>query len=58
MKTTTGNANDRTATRPRPYRLPPVALGEIVGPCDLDQALQLADRLEDVEIARKLRLGK
>ena len=50
-----GIAN-RTATRRKPYRLKPVALGPVVGPYDLDKALQLADRLEDEEIARKLQL--
>ena len=33
-------------------------MGEVVGPCDLDKALQLADRLEDEELARKLQLRK
>ena len=51
-----GIANNRIATRRKPYRLEPVALGAVVGPCDLDKALQLADRLEDEEIARKLQL--
>lgn len=53
-----GIANNRIATRRKPYRLKPVALGAVVGPYDLDKALQLADRLEDEEIARKLQLRK
>lgn len=48
--------NDRIASSRKPYRLKPVSLGAVVGPCDLDKALQLADRLEDEEIARKLKL--
>ena len=53
-----GIANNRIATRCKPYRLEPVALGAVVGPYDPDKALQLADRLEDEEIARKLQLRK
>ena len=51
-----GIANNRIATCPQPYRLEPVALGPVVGACDLDKALQLADRLEDEELARKLQV--
>ena len=53
-----GIANDRIATRRKQYRLKPVSLGAVVGPYDLDKALQLADRLEDEEIVRKLELRK
>lgn len=53
-----GIANNRIAAPRRPYRLKPVAMGEVVGPYDLDKALQLADRLEDEELARKLQLRK
>ena len=53
-----GIANNRIGTRRRPYRLKPVALGAVVGSYDLDKALQLADRLEDEEIAGKLQLRK
>lgn len=53
-----GIANDRIATRRKPYRLKPVSLGAVVGPYDLDKALQIADRLEDEEIVRKLELRK
>ena len=53
-----GIVNNRIATRRKPYRLEPVALGAVVGPYDLDKALQLADRFEDEEIARKLQLRK
>ncbi len=53
-----GIANDRIAMPAKPYRLKPVAMGDVVGPYDLDKALQLADRFEDEEIARKLQLRK
>jgi len=42
----------------RPYRLEPVALGRPARGIDLDKALQLADNLEDQELARKLELRK
>ena len=52
-----GVENSRIADTARPYRLAPVAMGDVIGPCDLDKALQLADRIEDEEIARGLQLG-
>jgi hypothetical protein len=42
----------------RRYRLKPASLGQPLPGIDLDKALQLADALEDVEIARKLELCK
>lgn len=54
-----GMENNRIADVSRPYRLEPVAMGEVTGgPYDLDKALQLADRLEDEETSRKLLLRK
>ena len=53
-----GIENNRIANAARPYRLEPVAMGDVVGPFDLDRALELADRLEDDETARKLQLRK
>ena len=53
-----GIENNRIADVSRPYRLEPVAMGEVTGPYDLDKALQLADRLEDEETSRKLLLRK
>ena len=53
-----GIDNNRIADVARPYRLKPVAMGEVAGPYDLDKALQLADHLEDEELARKLLLRK
>ena len=53
-----GIENDRIADVSRPYRLDPVAMGEVTGPYDLDKALQLADHLEDEETSRKLLLRK
>ena len=43
---------------PKPYRMKPVAMGPVVGPYNLDKALNLADQIEDQEIARKLQLRK
>ena len=42
----------------KPYRIQPVALGPLLVRADLDKAVQLADALEDEEIARKLELRK
>ena len=46
------------ASRARRYRVKPAALGGVIGSVDLDKALQLADTLEDREIARKAALRK
>ena len=43
---------------PKPYCVNPVAMGEVVGPYNLDKALLLADRIESEEIARKLQQRK
>ena len=51
-------AEDRVVAAARPYRLNPVSLGGIVGPYDLVKALQVADALEDEEIARELEIRK
>ena len=53
-----GIENDRIASPVQAYRTRPVAMGEVVGPYDLNKALQLADRLEDEETAHKLQLRK
>ena len=50
-------AGDRPES-PRPYRIKPASLGGVMPGVDLNQALQLADALEDQEIARKLALRK
>jgi hypothetical protein len=47
-----------TTQRARRYRLKPASLGQPLPGIDLDKALQLADAIEDVEIARKLELHK
>ena len=46
------------APKARRYRLKPASLGQPLSGVDLDKALQLVDALEDVEIARKLTIGK
>ena len=38
------------------YRVEPVSMGGVVGDHNLDKAVQLAARLEDYEIARRLRM--
>ena len=53
-----GIENNRIADVARPYRMKPVAMGEVTGPFDLDKALQLADHLEDGELVRKLLMRK
>jgi hypothetical protein len=51
--------NARKAPRiARRYRLKPVSLGQPLPGIDLQKALQLADALEDVEIARKIEQRK
>lgn len=42
----------------RPYRLKPASLGKAAGGYNLIKALQLADLMEDEEIARKLDMRK
>jgi len=49
-----GIANSRLARAAVPYQVAPVAMGDVVGPFDLAKALQLAERIEDEELARKL----
>jgi hypothetical protein len=50
------------AARKRPpgrrYRLTPLSLGGVAPGIDLDQALRLADALEDEAIGRKLEMRK
>ena len=53
-----GLTSERFVKARQPYNLSPVSMGDIIGPYDLDKALQLADRIEDEEIARKLELRK
>ena len=48
----------RSAPKPKPYRIKPVALGGVVSGVDINKALRLAAALEDEEIARKLELRK
>ena len=53
-----GLARRGTPRARRPYRLEPVSLGEVIGGHNLDRALDLAARLEDEEIMRKLQQRK
>ena len=53
-----GLAADDAPANARPYRLKTVSLGGVLGGANLEKALQLADALEDSEIARKIGLRK
>jgi hypothetical protein len=53
-----GLSAQKTPPKARRYRLKPASLGQPLPGIDLDKALQLADALEDVEIARKLEMRK
>lgn len=53
-----GLENTGASARRDPYEVTPVDLGEPRPEYDLTKALQLADRLEDTEISRKLALRK
>jgi len=44
--------------RSRPYKVKPVSLGGILPGINLDKALRVAEEMEDLEIAGKLRLRK
>ena len=48
----------KSGRRTRRYRLRPASMGKPLPGIDLDKALQLADFLEDLEIARKLEQRK
>ncbi len=48
---------ESAGAKPAPYRMKSRPMGIKPG-LDLDKALQIADRLEDDEIVRKLSLGK
>ncbi len=49
---------ERAYTRSRPYKVKPVSLGGILPGVDLDKALSVAEKIEDLELARKLRMRK
>lgn len=53
-----GLQGDRITASAKTYRVEPVALGGVVGQHDLDQALRIADQLQDLELARKIQLRK
>ena len=53
-----GLQRGRIAASAKRYRVDPVAMGDVAGQHDLDQALRLADQLEDQELARKVQLRK
>lgn len=49
---------ERRPHNAKPYKIKPVSLGGVFHGIDIDKALQLANVLEDEEIARKLQLRK
>ena len=53
-----GISNNRIASQARPYRTRSVSMGEVLGAHSLDQALRLADVLENEELVRKMQLRK
>ena len=53
-----GIQDGRIVKASRPYRLVPQSMGDVSNRYDLDKTLDLADRLEDEELARKFRLRK
>ena len=53
-----GLAAGHASAKARRYRLKPASLGGVMGSVDLHKALQLADALEDQEIAGKPTLRK
>ena len=53
-----GLAAENAPSKPKPYRVKPTKLGGVLPGINLDKALQIAERLEDEEIARKIELRK
>ena len=53
-----GLSSDRIMDDAKPYRLKPVSMGDIAGAYNLTKVLELADYLEEEEIARKLEMKK
>ena len=53
-----GLTTNRIMDETKPYRLKPVSMGDVTGGYNLTKALELAEHLEDEEIARKLELKK
>ena len=53
-----GLSINRVMDNAKPYRLKPVSMGDVAGAYNLTKALELADYLEEEEIARKLEMKK
>ena len=53
-----GLSANRIMDEAKPYRLKPVSMGDVAGGYNLTKALELAEHLEDEELARKLELKK
>ena len=53
-----GLSSNRVMDNAKPYRLKPVSMGDVAGAYNLTKVLELADYLEEEEIARKLEIKK
>lgn len=53
-----GLSSNRVMDNAKPYRLKPVSMGDVAGAYNLTKVLELADYLEEEEIARKLEMKK
>lgn len=53
-----GLTKNRIMDEMKSYRLKPVSMGDVAGGYNLTKALELAEHLEDEELARKLELKK
>ena len=53
-----GLSINRVMDNAKPYRLKPVSMGDVAGAYNLTKVLELADYLEEEEIARKLEMKK
>ena len=53
-----GLSANRIMDEAQPYRLKPVSMGGVAGGYNITKALELAEHLENEEIARKLELKK
>jgi hypothetical protein len=53
-----GLTAENAPPKPKPYKVKPARLGGVLPGFNLDKALQIADRLDDEELARKIELRK
>jgi len=53
-----GMQAEQNSPKSRPYKIRPASLGGVLPGINIDKALRLADEIETMEIASKLRLRK